>query len=101
MVQCQYLIRQIMLTLPLNVHFFSSSLSLTTEAMVNMKKWILLLLSLLLFPFIVFFGCFALMSGDHHYRRDDIISYWLYTPDILKRYHNYQKKLNMNIIMTG
>lgn len=58
-----------------------------------MKKWILLLLSLLLFPFIVFFGCFALMSGDHHYRRDDIISYWLYTPDILKKVPQLSKEV--------
>ncbi|HGP0781991.1 TPA: hypothetical protein ACLFL5_003462, partial [Salmonella enterica subsp. houtenae serovar Houten] len=27
---------------------------------------------------------FALTSGEHHYKRDDFFSYWLYTPDILK-----------------
>lgn len=58
-----------------------------------MKKWILLLLALLLFPFIVFFGCFALMSGEHHYSRDDILSYWLYTPDILKNVPQLSKQV--------
>ncbi|WHP30620.1 hypothetical protein QMG90_17900 [Trabulsiella odontotermitis] len=50
-----------------------------------MKKWILLLSAILLLPPALLFGWFALTSGDHHYRHSDTFSYWLYTPDSLKK----------------
>ncbi|MBK4602327.1 hypothetical protein JJQ34_22685, partial [Enterobacter cloacae] len=39
---------------------------------------------LLLAPFLLFFSAFAFKAGDHHYKRDDLFSWWLYTPDALK-----------------
>ncbi|WP_423061508.1 hypothetical protein [Citrobacter portucalensis] len=49
-----------------------------------MKKWSLLFAVLLTVPFLWFLSWFALTSGEHHYERSDIFSYWLYTPDALK-----------------
>lgn len=50
-----------------------------------MKKGILLLLAILLLPCLFFYGWFAITTGEHHYLRTDLFSYWLYTPDRLKR----------------
>ena len=53
-----------------------------------MKKKILLLsalLSILSFlSLIILFIYLALMSGTHHYKYDNVFSYWLYTPHTLK-----------------
>ncbi|EHM8815452.1 hypothetical protein KG902_000506 [Salmonella enterica] len=49
-----------------------------------MKKYFLFIFSLFLLSPLVFYSWFALTSGEHHYKRDDFFSYWLYTPDILK-----------------
>lgn len=49
-----------------------------------MKKYFLFIFSLFLLSPLFFYSWFALTSGEHHYKRDDFFSYWLYTPDILK-----------------
>lgn len=49
-----------------------------------MKKTIWLLVFILLLPPIVIYGWFVMTTGEHHYQRSDIISYWLYTPDRVK-----------------
>lgn len=49
-----------------------------------MKRYMFILAILLLAPFLFFFSAFAFKSGDHHYKRDDFFSWWLYTPNALK-----------------
>ncbi|EPQ4684134.1 hypothetical protein ACIEGP_00370 [Citrobacter freundii] len=49
-----------------------------------MRKYALFISSLFLLSPLAFYGWFVLTSGEHHYKRDDIFSYWLYTPDTLK-----------------
>ncbi|WP_249415054.1 MULTISPECIES: hypothetical protein [unclassified Citrobacter] len=49
-----------------------------------MKKYALFIFLLFLLSPLAFYSWFALTSGEHHYKRDDIFSYWLYTPDMLK-----------------
>lgn len=49
-----------------------------------MKKIIWLLVFILLLPPIVIYGWFVMATGEHHYQRSDIISYWLYTPERVK-----------------
>lgn len=50
-----------------------------------MKKWIVLLFVALLMPSFFIYGWFSLTTGEHHYSRTDIFSYWLYTPTSLRQ----------------
>jgi len=49
-----------------------------------MRKYISLLIIILLLPPFVVYTHFALTSGRHHYTKNNIFSFWLYTPESLK-----------------
>ncbi|WP_330982309.1 MULTISPECIES: hypothetical protein [Enterobacterales] len=50
-----------------------------------MRKWIFIISLSLILPPIITYGWFAATIGEHQYHKKDILYYWLYTPDALKR----------------
>lgn len=49
-----------------------------------MRKYILFLIIILLLPPLAAYANFALTSGRHYYTKNNILSFWLYTPASLR-----------------